>query len=130
MKKLLACVLFGTTLLVSGLATAAQGYVCSVSRQPGSGKYGTAGHVVVSYTTAPGCTGTSQGSHYYCSPSPTSTSCPSSTAYHYAREDLNSLASMLHNAAIANTKVQHDDDAFCIGGKDTCSSVVYLYSEP
>ena len=129
MKRLMLGLVVATTLFVSSNASASgSGYVCSVRRLIGS-SWGTAGATLSQYYTEPFCGGTFLAARYYCSSGSTSGVCSSSPAYVHAREDLNTLTTMLLTAASQASLVDFVDSTTCNGGASICGGGVYFYGQ-
>jgi hypothetical protein len=114
LRKIFGAVgVFSAFFLGSSWAHAA--YVCDVYYVPSSTTMGSDGLVVASFYSAPNCGGSLNSVRYFCSGTPTSTSCASSASYRYNTAKLMGLMTALQQAAI-NDEVVTDPTAACIGG--------------
>ena len=129
MIRLLSVTVFAATLLLSSVASAAFGYVCSVRRVPNT-TTGTAGSTYVTYYSQAACQGTSLGARYYCSANPTSSVCTSNTSYQYTEGQLNAFMTVLQTAGLEGSKV-NSFDTTCVGGSTSdCAGWFYVYMTP
>ena len=114
-------------LVVTSLtASASAEYVCRVHRIPGDvGYYGDDGHVQVQLYTGPNCTGSYDGTRYFCSSGGSSSNCTSYVYGLYTGADLNALAENLSDAARTGQRVY----APAYGSSTVQGYYVYFYGD-
>jgi hypothetical protein len=123
-KLLVAGVALSAMVLSSGEAHAAD-YLCRAGLRAGSSTstLGTDGYINFLVYNGPDCTGTFVGAYYLCSPGATSTSCASSSSYHYSEAQLVGLIQTMQHAIESNTRINHLAQQ-CNGGALACGSTI------
>jgi hypothetical protein len=103
-------------------------YLCDVEHQKNEGSYfGEAGYLVASYYSAPNCTGSYLGYHYYCSKGAVGGYCAAGTQNLFRREELLALRHELLEHAHGGYRITSFNTPCNNGDTKVCARIIRFH---